>query len=228
MYVNSKLSTISLEMNKIKFDSVSEYVKESDRYSIPEYLKSINQFDDSDGRTQSDNIIVSCPFHGDSTPSFSINTNRNIFKCFSCGRSGGYLKLIHEWEKYNGNEIEISTLAEKLLRSDRLMSNELGFSTIFERSMQKKDYSNFSIKRPERITEFNTETFLSLAKRMNKNKASINDKVLMISLMQSNIAINEVSRMIEKRTEPQDICDMSGSGVINDDFDIGSILELGV
>ena len=66
MYMDSKLSTISLELDKVRLDSVSEYVKESDRYSIEEYLKSINQFDDSEGRTQSDNIIVSCPFHSDS------------------------------------------------------------------------------------------------------------------------------------------------------------------
>ncbi len=233
MYMDSKLSTISLELDKVRLDSVSEYVKESDRYSIEEYLKSINQFDDSEGRTQSDNIIVSCPFHSDSTPSFSINTNRNIFKCFSCGRAGGYLKLVHEWENYNGKEISISNLAEKLLRNDMIMANELGFNTIFIRSMQKKDYSDFSLRRPQRIKEFDTETFLSLAKKMNRNRASLSDKILMISLMQSGISVNEVSKMIDKRISPQRVQTLDDINTNigldnNEEFDIESILELGV
>lgn len=228
MNFSSKLSNITVEVNKVKLDSVSDYVKESARYSIANYLKSINQFDDSDGRTQSDNIIVSCPFHSDSTPSFSINTNRNIYKCFSCGAGGGYLEIIRDWETYNGRKTNISSIAERLLREDKLMANELGFNTIFERSLQKKDYSDFSIRRPQRIKEFNTETFLSLAKKMIKNNASINDKVLMISLMQSNIDVKDVVNMMEKRSQGGTTLD-SNLDVLNTEvFDINSVLELGV
>lgn len=38
---------------------------------------------------------MSCPFHGsDSTPSLKINGHK--WKCFGCGRGGGYLKFRHE------------------------------------------------------------------------------------------------------------------------------------
>jgi len=35
-----------------------------------------------------------CPFHSDSTPSFYVNTERNVFRCFGCERGGGPYKLI--------------------------------------------------------------------------------------------------------------------------------------
>jgi len=34
-----------------------------------------------------------CPFHGDHHPSLSVNSNKKIFKCFSCGE-GGNVRLL--------------------------------------------------------------------------------------------------------------------------------------
>ena len=38
----------------------------------------------------------SCPFedHTDSSPSFGINQDKGIFKCFGCGRDGSLIKLV--------------------------------------------------------------------------------------------------------------------------------------
>ena len=44
-----------------------------------------------------------CPFHGEKTPSFSVNTERGFFKCFGCGVGGDaitFLMKIHNWD-YN-------------------------------------------------------------------------------------------------------------------------------
>jgi len=38
-----------------------------------------------------------CPFHSDSTPSFYVNTERNVFRCFGCERGGGSYRLIKEY-----------------------------------------------------------------------------------------------------------------------------------
>ena len=42
-----------------------------------------------------------CPFHGEKTPSFSVNADRGFFKCFGCGVGGDaitFLMKIHNWD----------------------------------------------------------------------------------------------------------------------------------
>ena len=39
-----------------------------------------------------------CPFHSEKTPSFSVNTERQIYHCFGCGKSGGVISFIMEIE----------------------------------------------------------------------------------------------------------------------------------
>lgn len=42
-----------------------------------------------------------CPFHGEKTPSFSVNAERGFFKCFGCGVGGDaitFLMKIHNWD----------------------------------------------------------------------------------------------------------------------------------
>lgn len=42
-----------------------------------------------------------CPFHGEKTPSFSVNQSRGIFKCFGCGVGGdaiSFLMKLHNWD----------------------------------------------------------------------------------------------------------------------------------
>lgn len=42
-----------------------------------------------------------CPFHGEKTPSFSVNAERGFFKCFGCGIGGDaitFLMKIHNWD----------------------------------------------------------------------------------------------------------------------------------
>lgn len=39
-----------------------------------------------------------CPFHSERTPSFSVNTVKNVYNCFSCGAKGDIIKFIREKE----------------------------------------------------------------------------------------------------------------------------------
>lgn len=40
-----------------------------------------------------------CPFHREKTPSFNVNPERNIFKCFGCGKGGNAFTFLMEMEK---------------------------------------------------------------------------------------------------------------------------------
>jgi len=42
------------------------------------------------------NYVGLCPFHKEKTPSFNVSEERNLFKCFGCGRSGDSIAFIQE------------------------------------------------------------------------------------------------------------------------------------
>ncbi len=47
------------------------------------------------------NYFALCPFHKEKTPSFSINPDIQIFKCFGCGKSGDVITLLMELEGWS-------------------------------------------------------------------------------------------------------------------------------
>lgn len=53
-----------------------------------------------------------CPFHNEKTPSFVVNPNKNIFKCFGCGKGGDSVTFIMEHEKFSFPEA-LRYLAQK-------------------------------------------------------------------------------------------------------------------
>lgn len=52
-----------------------------------------------------------CPFHQDTTPSFSVSPSKNICKCFSCGAGGNPVKFYSEYYK-----ISFEAAAEQLAK----------------------------------------------------------------------------------------------------------------
>ncbi|KIC93916.1 DNA primase [Flavihumibacter solisilvae] len=47
------------------------------------------------------NYLGLCPFHNEKTPSFTVSPNKEIYKCFGCGKSGNTISFIMEHEKYS-------------------------------------------------------------------------------------------------------------------------------
>lgn len=44
------------------------------------------------------NHMACCPFHGEKTPSFSVNQSKQFFHCFGCGVSGDAIKFLMDYE----------------------------------------------------------------------------------------------------------------------------------
>lgn len=44
------------------------------------------------------NLWGLCPFHTEKTPSFSVSRDKQIFKCFGCGKGGGVINFVMEME----------------------------------------------------------------------------------------------------------------------------------
>jgi DNA primase len=45
-----------------------------------------------------------CPFHNEKSPSFHVNPNMGVYKCFGCGKSGDIITFVRETEGLNFNE----------------------------------------------------------------------------------------------------------------------------
>ncbi|BAP39774.1 DNA primase [Metamycoplasma canadense] len=61
---------------------------------------------------QGKNYKACCPFHGEKTPSFIVSAEKQIFKCFGCGKSGNVLKFVEFQENLNSLEA-LKMLANK-------------------------------------------------------------------------------------------------------------------
>ena len=69
--------------------------------SIIDEIKSKNDIVDVIGSyiSLNDKNKALCPFHDDHNPSFSVQKDKQIYKCFSCGESGNVITFV---QKYNG------------------------------------------------------------------------------------------------------------------------------
>ncbi|MGF3115112.1 DNA primase [Facklamia sp. P13064] len=69
---------------------------------------------------------ASCPFHEDNNPSFSIHTEKQIFKCFSCGRAGNVFGFIQEIESLSFKQavIKVAEFADYPLDSSLLAEDD--------------------------------------------------------------------------------------------------------
>ncbi len=51
-------------------------------------------------RKSGKNYMGLCPFHNDKSPSFSVSSEKQIYKCFSCGEAGNVLTFVMKYKKF--------------------------------------------------------------------------------------------------------------------------------
>ncbi len=45
------------------------------------------------------NLLGLCPFHNEKTPSFNVNPERQVWKCYGCGEGGDVFSFVQKMEK---------------------------------------------------------------------------------------------------------------------------------
>lgn len=122
------MSNYNLErkLDKEKAQEVGDKISMMHRkYSLEKYF--------NDHGIDYDNGAASCPFHSDSTPSLKFDTDRNIFKCFACGRKGGYIKFIELYENYiNDTKKTYYDVMDDLIQQDEDLKSDYGSIFYYE------------------------------------------------------------------------------------------------
>lgn len=63
-------------------------------------------------KKQGRNYFGLCPFHGESTPSFSVSPDKQIFHCFGCGAGGNVFSFLMELEGISFQEAAVKLAAK--------------------------------------------------------------------------------------------------------------------
>jgi DNA primase len=76
-----------------------------------------------------------CPFHQERTPSFSVNPQRQIFKCFGCGAGGSVIRFVMNYEN-----LDFVSAARKLaeragikIEQTEMSAEDIARQTLFRR-----------------------------------------------------------------------------------------------
>ena len=92
-------------------------------------------------RKSGQNHFAHCPFHEDKTPSFSVNEQKQIFYCFSCGRGGNVFNFLKEIEGLTYPEAIVKTAELINYPLDQNLVSQVENQQTYEDSTTGKLYS---------------------------------------------------------------------------------------
>ncbi|MBO6233204.1 MAG: DNA primase [Clostridia bacterium] len=98
-----------------------------------------------------------CPFHSDNHPSLSIQPNKGIVKCFSCGAGGNTISFIQKYEnEINHNPINLREAMQKAIDIQKLKITipQRNNEPLTEEQKAKQEYSSI-LKDAITLTEKN-------------------------------------------------------------------------
>jgi len=147
------------------------------------------------------NFFGLCPFHNEKTPSFSVNQDKQIYKCFGCGAGGGVINFVMDVDN-----IDFITATKKLasmynieieedekdkytkdLKSQLLKINSLALN-FFQQNLNNNDGKK--IKQYLRNRNFNQSTIDAF----NLGYSTPSPKALLENLQKNNLNANALKQ----------------------------------
>ena len=170
-------------------------LKEASRYiSVSDVLASGNLTEYQDTGAQ---YLLKCPYHDDAVPSFRIDKDKGFWHCFSCGRGGTLLKLLHY---LLGSTDSMSGFADTFLKGNELMKRDLGFVSIF--SGKDEVPEEFKHRRIfNRQMDSMTMPVSTLVNRVKSLDKSYSGLATMLTLMQSGVPSKDILNIIQMQSD---------------------------
>lgn len=136
------------------------------------------------------NFFGVCPFHNDHSPSMSVSSEKQIYKCFSCGAAGNVFTFVQNYENVS------------FIDSVRMVAEKIGYNIVIEET--KKNTKNDNLYKAMEIAEMfyknnlNTSSGIKAKKYLEKrniNENIINEFNIGLSLSEKNSLYN----LLEKK-----------------------------
>lgn len=183
-----------MKVNKKRLEAASAYF--NSKLNFMDYLEKYNLLEGS--ATTNQGVAINCPFHYDWDPSFKIDLNRNLYKCFACGEDGGgdLIKFISRYESnVLGNKLSYASVIENFLKSNRQYCVDLGFSSVYDDSSVDLEAIRSMGLKKFKLNKSRPKTFLSLSSYI-KSNGTVDDMMTAMKLMQEGFSAEVIFEMM--------------------------------
>lgn len=185
-----------MEVNKDALHKVIKIIEEeatspSSIYSYDSMLDEYHLRGDKD-RVRNNGIMICCPFHGEKTPSLSIDYDRRTWYCYGCGKTGNVINFMVDYEIcVLGHNTTVTAKVNQILKQDAKIRAKAGIDTVYKKKERIEGftpmtYSKFRYRKPT------IKKFTELASLMCEKKCTAEQKEYAILLMQSGLTVDMV------------------------------------
>ena len=114
------------------------------------------------------NFFGVCPFHDDHSPSMSVSSEKQIYKCFSCGAAGNVFTFVQDYEHIT------------FIESVKLVAEKIGYNIVIEetKKTEKNDDSYKAMQLAEMFYKNNLNTSFGLKAKAYLEERKINDTII--------------------------------------------------
>lgn len=176
-------------INETKEDAIlASSLNHFSRYSFDTFCREHDLY--RNGKVErSGGIVITCPFHEDSSPSFNFNDSLGVFNCFSCG-GGDFWKFVYRYHtEVLGEKVGRIQLMNQYLQKDPDLMAKLHFNSLFSKYNHSVDELTSLKKYKFRRGESTPTNYLELQAMLQRKGMSKEQKISLILMMQSEVPV---------------------------------------